>query len=81
MKSYSNCLAVVSNIEKYVVYIVFIPIFVDLLLESFDIDVPQIALGEILEIYFHLLSSAVKHLRKHLKQVLFHFIQNSHFAW
>lgn len=61
-------------------YIVFIQIFVDLLLESFDGDMPQIALGEILEIYFHLLSSAVKHLQNHLKQVLFHFIRNSHSA-
>lgn len=58
-------------------YIVFIQIFVDLLLESFDVDMPQIALGEILEIYFHLLSSAVKQLQNHLKQVLFHFIWNS----
>lgn len=58
-------------------YIVFIQIFVDLLLESFDVDMSQIALGEILEIYFHLLSSAVKRLQNHLKQVLFHFIQNS----
>lgn len=61
-------------------YIVFIQIFVDLLLESSDVDMPQIALGEILEIYFHLLSSAVKHLQNRLKQVLFHFIQNSYSA-
>lgn len=58
-------------------YIVFIQIFVDLLLESFDIDMPQIAFGEILEFYFHLLSSAVKHLQNHLKQVLFYFMQKS----
>jgi len=80
MKSYGNCLTVVSNIEKEVMCIVFIQIFVDLLLESFDIDMPQIALGEILEIYVNLLSSAVKHLQNHLKQVLFHVIQNSYSA-
>lgn len=51
-------------------YIVFIQIFVDLLLEPFDVDMPQIALGEILKIYLRLLSSAVKHLQNHLKRVL-----------
>lgn len=62
-------------------YIVFIQIFVDLLLEPFDVDMPQIALGEILKIYFRLLSSAVKHLQNHLKRVLCRRFWNLYSAW